>query len=131
MGTPKLLRGIFNPNTLAIARVKSENVGATEVLDKLDTPKLLRGMNVMMGNFGGLISTWSFLPGGGPNYPIGNGLNLGTSTTILITAILLWVWMKRDNVKRDQRNVEQELAGLSHKQIEDLDWRHPAFRWKP
>merc|ERR1712093_967509 len=143
---------------LAIARVKSENVGATEVLDKLDTPKLLRGifnpntlaisllfpylasrynkrmfffvvsaplmmigyiiflatesksarygatfliasgafsfgsltnaqvsanvlsdtarasgigMNVMMGNFGGLISTWSFLPGGGPNYPIG------------------------------------------------------------
>jgi len=29
------------------------------------------GMNVMMGNFGGLISTWSFLPGGGPNYPIG------------------------------------------------------------
>lgn len=29
---------------LAIARVKSENVGTTEVLDKIDTPKILRGI---------------------------------------------------------------------------------------
>jgi len=29
---------------LAIARVKSERVGTTEVLDKLDTPKMLRGI---------------------------------------------------------------------------------------
>jgi hypothetical protein len=29
---------------LAIARVKSENVGTTEVLDKLDTAKILRGI---------------------------------------------------------------------------------------
>jgi sugar phosphate permease len=29
---------------MAIARVKSENVGSTEVLDKLDTPKIMRGI---------------------------------------------------------------------------------------
>merc|ERR1712225_66154 len=30
--------------------------------------------NVMFGNIGGLIATWSFLPFDGPNYHIGNGL---------------------------------------------------------
>lgn len=29
---------------LAIARIKSERVGATEVLDKLDTPKIIKGI---------------------------------------------------------------------------------------
>lgn len=39
---------------LAIARVKSENVGTTEVLDKLDVPKILRGIfnpNTLMVSF--------------------------------------------------------------------------------
>lgn len=89
------------------------------------------GTNVMFGNVGGLISTWSFLPFDGPNYHIGNGLNLATSTTILVLSILLLFWMKMDNKKRDQKDVAGVLAGLSLKQIQDLDWRHPSFRWKP
>lgn len=89
------------------------------------------GTNVMMGNIGGLISTWSFLPFDAPSYHIGNGLNLGTSTTILFVSILLLLWMTRDNKKRESRDVDTELAGLSHGEIQDLDWRHPAFRWRP
>jgi len=89
------------------------------------------GANVMLGNIGGLISTWSFLPSDGPNYHIGNGLNLGTSTTTLILAILLLLWMIANNKQRDKKDIDAELAGLSQKQIQDLDWRHPAFRWKP
>jgi hypothetical protein len=84
----------------------------------------------MLGNIGGLISTWSFISTDGPNFPIGNGLNLGTSTTILIlSCVLLW-WMKRDNRKRDGRDAEEELAGLNAKQVEDLDYKHPGFRWR-
>lgn len=89
------------------------------------------GTTVMLGNIGGLVSTWSFVPTDAPNYPIGNGLNLGTSTTILITAILLTFYMKWDNKKRDKIDVDTRLAGLSQKQVEDLDWKHPGFRWKP
>lgn len=89
------------------------------------------GLTVMAGNIGGLASTWSFLPFDSPNYHIGNGLNLATTTATLLVAISLLYWMKRDNKKRDGRNVALELAGLSEKQIQDLDWRHPAFRWKP
>ncbi|KAH6679985.1 major facilitator superfamily domain-containing protein [Plectosphaerella plurivora] len=87
------------------------------------------GTNVMFGNIGGLISTWSFLRWDGPNYPIGNGLNLATSGTILLLSTLTLLWMKRDNKKREARSVEEELTGLTEEQIQDLDWRHPAFRW--
>jgi sugar phosphate permease len=89
------------------------------------------GTVVMFGNIGGLISTWSFLPFDGPNYKIGNSLNLATSSTILILSILLLFWMKRSNKKRETVNVDQELAGKSVGEIEDLDYKHPSFRWRP
>lgn len=85
----------------------------------------------MFGNIGGLISTWSFMKSDGPNYPIGNGLNLATSSSILIVGTLTLWWMKMDNQKRERRSGEGELAGMSEKQIQNLDWRHPNFRWTP
>jgi hypothetical protein len=81
------------------------------------------GTDVMFGNIGGLISTWSFLPFDGPNYHIGNGLNLATSSTILISSFLLLFWMKADNKKREGKDVDAELDGLSLKQVQDLDWK--------
>jgi hypothetical protein len=89
------------------------------------------GTNVMLGNIGGLISTWSFLPKDAPNYHIGNGLNLATSSTTLLISICLLLWMYADNKKRESRDIDSELAGLDQKHIQDLDWRHPAFRWRP
>jgi hypothetical protein len=89
------------------------------------------GTVVMFGNIGGLVSTWSFLPFDGPNYKIGNSLNLATSSTILILSILLLFWMKRSNKKRETVNVDQELAGKSVGEIGDLDYKHPSFRWRP
>ncbi|KAF9887812.1 hypothetical protein FE257_009618 [Aspergillus nanangensis] len=89
------------------------------------------GTNVMIGHIGGLISTWSFLEFDAPNYPIGNGLNLATSSTCLILSGLLWVWMHRDNRKRERTDIDNALSGLSVSQIQDLDWRNPAFKWRP
>ncbi|GIK07638.1 hypothetical protein Aspvir_003304 [Aspergillus viridinutans] len=88
------------------------------------------GTTVMMGNVGGLISTWSFLPFDAPNYHIGNGLNLATSSMTMILGALLWGWMRWDNKRREKVDVDQALAGLSLLQIQDLDWRNPAFRWR-
>ncbi|GFF47993.1 uncharacterized transporter C1039.04 [Aspergillus udagawae] len=88
------------------------------------------GTTVMMGNIGGLISTWSFLPFDAPNYHIGNGLNLATSSMTMILGALLWGWMRWDNKRREKVDVDQALAGLSLRQIQDLDWRNPAFRWR-
>lgn len=85
----------------------------------------------MFGNIGGLIATWSFLPSDAPNYHTGNGLNLATSSVILITCAIVLLWMRHDNAKRARRSVEEELAGMSQSGVEDLDWKHPGFRWFP
>ncbi|EMC98928.1 hypothetical protein BAUCODRAFT_64805 [Baudoinia panamericana UAMH 10762] len=89
------------------------------------------GTNVMFGNLGGLVSTWAFLPFDAPNYHIGNGLNLATSTTILLLSTLLLLWMQWDNKKRDKKDIDAELAGKNAAVVADLDWKHPAFRWRP
>lgn len=89
------------------------------------------GTTVMIGNIGGLIATWSFLPFDAPDYPIGNGLNLATSTTTIILGASLWLWIVWDNGRPQKVDASHFLAGLSQKQVEDLDWRNPAFRWRP
>jgi sugar phosphate permease len=105
------------------------NVSANVVSDTARASAI--GVMVMFGNVGGLISTWSFLPFDAPDYKIGNGLNLATSSTILITSVLLLVWMKRSNKRRRVVDVDQELASKTAEEIEDMDWRHPSFRWRP
>ncbi|KAF4500524.1 MFS transporter [Fusarium agapanthi] len=47
--------------------------------------------NVMLGNIGGLVSTWAFLPFDGPEYRIGNGLNTAAQSTIFLIGICLVV----------------------------------------
>ncbi|KAE8354613.1 major facilitator superfamily domain-containing protein [Aspergillus coremiiformis] len=88
------------------------------------------GTTVMFGNIGGLISTWSFLPFDAPNYPIGNGLNLATSSLILVLAACMWLWMKRDNQRREQVDVDAALRDMPPAQIQHLDWCNPAFHWR-
>jgi len=116
--------GAFSFGALCNAQVSANVVSDTARSSAI-------GTNVMMGNIGGLISTWSFLPHDAPNYRIGNGLNLATSSLILVLSLALLAWMKFDNKKRDKIDVDQKLAGLSQKQIQGLDWKHPGFRWKP
>lgn len=89
-------------------------------------------VTVMLGNVGGLVSTWSYLPFDGPNYRIGNGLNIAANSLILITAILLALWMKQDNRRRTQQALSRlaDLQQFSDKQVQDMDWKHPDFRWR-
>jgi len=120
---------IITSGAFAFGALCNAQVSANVVSDTARSSAI--GTNVMFGNVGGLISTWAFLPFDGPNYPIGNGLNLATSGTILVLSILLLFYMKWDNKQREKRDIDAELAGLDQKTIQDLDWRHPAFRWRP
>lgn len=110
------------------AALTNAHVSANVISDTARSSAI--GTNVMFGNIGGLISTWSFLPFDAPDYHIGNGLNLATSSTIVLASIALLFWMDFDNKRRSKRDVEGELVGLNEGQIQDLDWSHPAFRWK-
>jgi len=120
---------IIASGAFAFGALCNAQVSANVVSDTARSSAI--GTNVMAGNIGGLIATWSFLPFDGPNYPIGNGLNLATSSCVLLLSILLLIWMKRDNSNREKRDIDAEIAGLSMTEQQDLDWKHPAFRWRP
>jgi hypothetical protein len=84
----------------------------------------------MFGNVGGLISSWSYPGDDAPDFHIGNGINLASASMILILSLLAYFWMKRDNRRRDLVDVDEALHGLSSQEIQDLDWKHPGFRWR-
>ncbi|KAH8903594.1 permease of the major facilitator superfamily [Coniochaeta sp. PMI_546] len=116
-------------SAFALGPITNAQVAANVVSDTARSSAI--GTNVMFGNIGGLASTWSFLSWDGPDYHIGNGLNLATSSTTLVISVLALVWMWRDNKRRENLSIEEELAGLTQKDVQDLDWKHPAFRWRP
>jgi sugar phosphate permease len=120
---------VIASGAFAFGALCNAHVSANVVSDTARSSAI--GTTVMFGNVGGLISTWSFLPFDGPNYHIGNGLNLATATTILVLSAGLWIYMAWDNRRRSRINISNALSGLSQKQIQDLDWRNPAFRWRP
>ncbi|KAL2149273.1 hypothetical protein VTH82DRAFT_8621 [Thermothelomyces myriococcoides] len=120
---------LLSSSLFAVGPLSNSQVSANVVSDTARSSAI--GLNVMMGNVGGLIATWSYLPWDDPDYPIGNGLNLAACCTVLIVSTATLFWMRWDNRRREGRNAEEELAGLSTQEIQDLDWRHPAFRWRP
>jgi hypothetical protein len=50
---------------------------------------------------------------------------------MMIIAIAALFWMKWDNRRRNSKDGGSELEGLSQQQVEELEWRHPDFRWSP
>ncbi|UKZ76194.1 hypothetical protein TrVFT333_003891 [Trichoderma virens FT-333] len=115
-------------SAFALGPLTNAQVAANVVGDTARSAAI--GTNVMGGNIGGLISSWAFLPFDAPNYHIGNGLNLATSGMILVLATLTLLWMKRDNKKRGSQDIDAALSGLTDEEIENLDWKHPAFQWR-
>ncbi|UPK89996.1 hypothetical protein LCI18_000931 [Fusarium solani-melongenae] len=118
-------------SVFSLGALTNSQVSANVVSDTARSSAI--GLNVLFGNIGGLVSTWSFLPFDGPNYPIGNGLNLGTQVGTLILATLTLLWMNRDNKRRERVESEEleRVQGMSAEEQEDLDWKHPSFRWRP
>lgn len=115
--------GAFNGGALYNAHIAANVVSDTARSSAI-------GTNVMFGNIGGLIATWAFLPFDGPNYPIGNGLNLASQAMIALICLGMWFWMQVDNKRRVRKDVTAEIDGLTHEEIADLDWRHPGFQWR-
>ncbi|KAK6087717.1 major facilitator superfamily transporter [Seiridium cupressi] len=119
-----LTSSCFSLGPLANAQVAAQVISDTSRSMSLAT-------NMMFGNVGGLVATWSYISWDAPNYHIGNGLNLAAASVILIFSTLSLFWMKWDNKRRDKRDIDRELDGLTPDQIEDLEWKHPAWRWRP
>ncbi|RSL51090.1 hypothetical protein BHE90_016348 [Fusarium euwallaceae] len=113
---------------MVLGTMTNAHISANVVSDTARSSAI--GLNVMFGNIGGLIATWSYLVKDAPHFPTGNGLNLACGCMIFMLSIGGYLWMKWDNSRREKRNVEQELAGMSPEAIANLDWKHPGHRWR-
>ncbi|KAF4974293.1 hypothetical protein FZEAL_8784 [Fusarium zealandicum] len=113
---------------MVLGTLTNAHISANVVSDTARSSAI--GFNVMFGNIGGLIATWSYLVTDGPDFPVGNSLNLACGCIIFLLSIGGYFWMKWDNRRRDHKNVEQELAGMSPEKIAELDWKHPGHRWR-
>lgn len=66
-------------------------------------------------------------------------MNCAVGCLIFITADLLHLWHLKDNRRRDTVDAKlqlavdpkQQLAGLTGKEISDLDRKPAGFRWRP
>ncbi|QSS56656.1 MFS transporter [Histoplasma capsulatum var. duboisii H88] len=108
---PKVRYGatfIIASGAFSLGALSSANVAANVVSDTARSSAI--GTNVMFGNIGGLVATWSFLPFDSPDFRIGNSLNLATSSSILICSVALLFWMNMDNKKRDRINVKKKTS---------------------
>ena len=85
----------------------------------------------MMGNLGGLIATWSYLPSDAPQYKIASGMSVASLGTVFLTLLLLGLWMTCDNCRRDmtQTQADEALSGLSASETQNLDNKHLLVRW--
>lgn len=118
-----IFSGIFTYGALTNSHAAANVISDTAKSSAIAT-------NVMMGNIGGLVSTWAFVPSDAPRYMIGNGLNLAALVTIISIAIVLYFWIKKDNARRERLDVAAELEGKTIQEIQDMDWKHPGFKWK-
>ncbi|KAF4506765.1 hypothetical protein G6O67_006814 [Ophiocordyceps sinensis] len=115
--------GIFSYGSLTNSHVSANVVSDTARSSAVAT-------NAMMGNIGGLISTWAFLEFDAPRFSIGNGLNLAAQASMFFIALALYLWIERDNKKRRMLHSTVENSTTeSSQEVEDMDWKHPGFRW--
>lgn len=56
---------------------------------------------------------------------------MATKAMMLIVNISVGVWVKRNNMYRgDQKDKgDASISHLTPKDIEDVDWKYPRFRW--
>ncbi|KAI9375955.1 major facilitator superfamily domain-containing protein [Aspergillus egyptiacus] len=91
------------------------------------------GTALMLANCGGLVATWSYVPSDVPEFVIASSLNVAVAVAVLLISSGLLLWMMADNRKRDKR---MQVAGggdsssMEGASMEELEWRHPHFRWK-
>ncbi|KAF8216668.1 MFS general substrate transporter [Mycena galopus ATCC 62051] len=82
------------------------------------------------GALGSVIAVWTYLPGDAPNYHQGNSLNLGTTSAICLLTIFAALYIRWENAKRNRGERDYRLEGKTAKELEELGYLHPRFRYQ-
>ncbi|KAF9269207.1 MFS general substrate transporter [Marasmius fiardii PR-910] len=77
-----------------------------------------------------LSSVWTYLPTDAPDYHKGNSLNLATSSFTCVLVIIAVLYIRLENAKRTRGERNYRLEGKSPREIEELGYLHPEFRYQ-
>jgi MFS family permease len=84
---------------------------------------------VAVGNCGGLLATWTYLPFMAPEYTLGHALNLTSVSCAAILAASAIFWCHRENRRRERGERDSILQGKSELEVKTLGHLHPDFRF--
>ncbi|SPO39297.1 related to TNA1 - high affinity nicotinic acid plasma membrane permease [Pseudozyma flocculosa] len=88
------------------------------------------GIVVLLGNFGGLAATWTYLPKHAPNQVPGNAVNLAGALYITVASLGLVAWQRYMNARGQSGKRDHEIEGMTQEQIDELGSRHPRFLYR-
>ncbi|KAK9465471.1 major facilitator superfamily domain-containing protein [Lipomyces arxii] len=80
-----------------------------------------------VGNFGGIIATWTYMTKDAPKYITGHAINLGGYVMAFICVLIAVLYLNWENKMRRQGKRDHRLKDATQEMIEDLGHRHPAF----
>lgn len=85
----------------------------------------------MMGNLGGLVATWTYLPGDAPNFKVASSINVAALITVFLALLLLDLWMNRDNRRKDiaVARAEDVWGAMDAFGLRNSDSEVSEFRW--
>ena len=84
---------------------------------------------VTLGTAGGVLATWTYVQKDSPKYYTGHTINLAGQIGVLVLALGGIAYCNWENRQRDLGKRDHRLNGLSERQIKDLGYRHPQFRY--
>ncbi|ORY71807.1 major facilitator superfamily domain-containing protein [Pseudomassariella vexata] len=87
------------------------------------------GWIVTIGTLGGVLATWTYLARDGPDYPIGNSINLGGQILTLFLTLFGIFYCMWENRLRERGGRDYRLEGLTEEEQAGLGYRHPQFRY--
>ncbi|KAK0202526.1 MFS general substrate transporter [Desarmillaria ectypa] len=83
-----------------------------------------------IGALGSVIAVWTYLPSDAPDYHNGNTLNLATSSTTSVLVVIAALYIRWENARRERGERDYRLEGKNTKEIEQLGYLHPKFRYQ-
>ncbi|KAJ6514989.1 MFS general substrate transporter [Mycena vitilis] len=82
------------------------------------------------GALGSVIAMWTYLPDDAPNYHNGNSLNLGTTSATCVLTIIMALYIRWENAKRNRGERDYRLERKTDKELQELGYRHPQFHYQ-
>lgn len=101
-------------------------------MDKRLTHNTQTAWVVTFGTGGGVLATWVYLAKEakiGHGYPTGHTINLCGQIAVLLLSTFGILYCKWENKQRALGKRDHRLNGKSEREIQDLGYRHPEFRY--